>query len=851
MMVRRVLILAALGAAMTGCGGSRDHGATSLDSRVLTTLAVTLSAPTVYTGSTVMASAAGTDQHGVSIATGTVAWSTDDPAVAAVSNTGMVTALAAGTTSVVATIGAKHGQATLVVRQLPVARVALVPDSALIIRGATQQFTAATLDSNGDVLTGRGVTWGSSDSAIATVDSTGLVTGVAVGNATISATSEGQTGVAAIGVAAPPPPGMAPTILSISPATLTPGVTMTINGTGFSTSKSSNMVTIDGATAIVTSAASTRLTATVPGSLPCLPTHGATVAVLVGGQSVTHLQALRTGTVESVAVGQALVITSSTALACLELPQADGGYVVSVFNDLQVPTSIAAFRMVGGSVAAVSNRVSPLTLRQAITRPATSPSLPTDLRGAPQDPAMHLRVLEASRAAYATLRGPRSTGPSMARAVAGQPAFATIPSVGATRTFRVNQFSTTVQSTGSCRSYKEITARAVFVGTRSILWEDEAAPLAGAMDGYFARLGHEFDSTMYRSDSAYFGDPLVTDAYTDGDHHVDMVFTPSVPSGLAGFVVSCDLFARDSVNDPSSNFGEFFYAVVPTVAGTGYNGNTADAWLRNIRTTVVHEVKHIASMGARLTNNASTFEESWLEEGMAREAESVWLRDHLYHAPWKGEATYAATVFCDVRPTYSPCGDAAYGVFSHFLTLYTVLRNPGASSLFGRVTDNDFNFYALAWSFSRWVDDRYAISDTAFLRGITQATSTSGMTTIAALTGQSVDQLMGHWVLSLDVDGLSAFAANPDVQFPTWDTRDIYAGMAADFPSFFPRQFPLTPLKLTGGDFAVDNAGIHGGAFAMYDVTTTASMGQTIALRGAGGSGPPGFSLRIAIARKQ
>ena len=682
-MVRRVLALAALGVVLTGCGGSGDAGATSPDTRVLTTVTVTLSAPTVYTGSTVSASAAGTDQHGVSIATGAVVWSTTNPAVASVSSAGMVTALTAGTTHVIATVGSKQGQATLTVRELPVARVALLPDSAVITRGATQQLTAATLDANGNTLVGRPVAWASSNPAVATVDSTGLVTGLTVGNTTITATSGGVVGEAAMGVAAPPPPGMAPTILSVSPSILTPGVTMTITGTEFSTSKTSNAVTVDGMPAFVTTASATRLTAVVPVSLPCTPTHGARIQLAVGGQSLSRVQTLQTGTMQSVAVGQAVVVTSLSARACLELPKADGAYVVSVFSDLQVPTATTPFRLVGASIPAATqraaaDRAAPVTLRQPLARPRSGPSLPADVSGLPQDPAMHLRVLEASREAYAMLRGRRTTGPAMSRIDAGgQPALATIPMVGATRKFRVNQFSTTTRSGGSCGSYTEITARAVYIGTRSILWEDVAAPLAGQMDGYFVRLGQEFDTTMYRSDSAYFGDPLITDPSTDDDHHVDMVFTPSVPSGLAGFVVSCDLFARDSTNNPSSNFGEFFYAVVPTVAGPGYNGNTADAWLRNIRTTVVHEVKHIASMGARLTNNATTFEESWLEEGMAREAESVWLRNNIYHAPWKGEATYATTLFCDVRPTYSQCADNPYGAFEHFLTLYTVLGDPG------------------------------------------------------------------------------------------------------------------------------------------------------------------------------
>ncbi|OYV66330.1 MAG: hypothetical protein B7Z72_11535, partial [Gemmatimonadetes bacterium 21-71-4] len=394
-----------------------------------------------------------------------------------------------------------------------------------------------------------------------------------------------------------------------------------------------------------------------------------------------------------------------------------------------------------------------------------------------------------------------------------------------------------------------ITARVAYVGTRSVIWEDVAAPLAGTMDSYFTRVGQEFDATMYRSDSTYFGDPLVTDPFTDADRHLDMVFTPSVPSGVAGFVISCDLFARNATDNPSSNFGEFFYAVVPTVAGTGFSANTPDAWLRTMRKTVVHEVKHIASFGARLTNGATSLEESWLEEGMAREAEEEWLRNNIYHVAWKSDAGYAGTLYCDVRPTFPECSGAPYGLYNHMTTLYAVLQEPGASSLFGRVADGDFNFYALSWSFSRWADDRYSASDATFLRGVTQATMTTGMATISALTGQSLDQMMGSWVLSLYLDGQANFLSSADVQFPTWNTRDLYAGMSTDFPSSFPVAFPLIPQALPTGAFAVDNAGIHGGAFAMYRLTVSGTAGQTLALQGVGGAGPAASSLRIAIAR--
>src|SRR5260370_1371949 len=67
--------------------------------------------------------------------------------------------------------------------------------------GATVQLTATPKDAAGNVLTGRVVTWTTSNSAVATVSSTGLVTGVAPGGpVTITATSEGQSGTALIRV---------------------------------------------------------------------------------------------------------------------------------------------------------------------------------------------------------------------------------------------------------------------------------------------------------------------------------------------------------------------------------------------------------------------------------------------------------------------------------------------------------------------------------------------------------------------------------------------------------------------------------------------------------------------------
>ncbi len=82
----------------------------------------------------------------------------------------------------------------------PVATVLVTPATGTVAVGQTLQLTAETRAADGAVLLGRPVTWATSDEDLAEVSGTGLVTGVAPGPVTISATSEGQSGTAAIAV---------------------------------------------------------------------------------------------------------------------------------------------------------------------------------------------------------------------------------------------------------------------------------------------------------------------------------------------------------------------------------------------------------------------------------------------------------------------------------------------------------------------------------------------------------------------------------------------------------------------------------------------------------------------------
>jgi hypothetical protein len=260
-------------------------------------------------------------------------------------------------------------------------------------------------------------------------------------------------------------------------------------------------------------------------------------------------------------------------------------------------------------------------------------------------------------------------------------------------------------------------------------------------------------------------------------------------------------------------------------------------------------VKHIASFGARFISGAPA-EEKWLEEGMAFTAEEVWARDKIYGTTWKGNAGYDATINCEGHLTVTGCTTKPIVMFDHFSRLYPVLDqegSQGSGSLFGRVNSDDFAFYAIAWSFIRYNADRYASDEVSFLRGITQSTTT-GLANIARQAGADPDQMLGMWSLSLYLDeNTTVTGANKDLDFPSWNLRDIYSRLSADFPPQFPKPYPLVPQAVPSGDFSIDNAGIRGGSFALYDLAPLTDSGRTLTLVPGGQS----TALRLVIARIQ
>jgi uncharacterized protein YjdB len=173
-------------------------------------------------GGTVQLTATPRDANDNPLSGRTITWASDNTTVARVSTSGLVTGVVAGLATITATSEGRSGTAAITVANLPVASVTVSPASGSVQVGATLQLTATARDASGNLLSGRAVTWASSNTAAATVSASGRVTGVATGAATITATSEGQNGTSAITVIPVPPPPTAGGIWGIYPNCIAP-----------------------------------------------------------------------------------------------------------------------------------------------------------------------------------------------------------------------------------------------------------------------------------------------------------------------------------------------------------------------------------------------------------------------------------------------------------------------------------------------------------------------------------------------------------------------------------------------------------------------------------------------------
>lgn len=224
----------------------------------------------------------------------------------------------------------------------PVASVLVTPASSSIPVGQTTQLTATPRDAAGGSLQNRTVTWSSTNTAVATVSTTGLVTAVTVGGpVTIVATSEGQDGSAAVTVTPPP---VATVNVSPASSSLTPFAVVQLSAT----TRDASGAVLPGR--VVTWSSSNNAVATVSGS-------GLVMGVTVGGP--VTITATSEGQTGSVTVSVVDPIVTSVSVSPATTAVAIGGTTfltadVRDQNNVNLTKQIVAWTTSNAAIATVS-----------------------------------------------------------------------------------------------------------------------------------------------------------------------------------------------------------------------------------------------------------------------------------------------------------------------------------------------------------------------------------------------------------------------------------------------------------------------------------------------------------------
>jgi hypothetical protein len=182
----------------------------TVSAATLVSIQITPAAITKVVGLTQQYLALGTYSSGpTQDITTSVTWNSATAATATIgSNTGLATALAAGTTNITAVLGTvTSNTATLTVNAATLLSIAITPATLTVAINSTQQYLATgTYDVGPTQDITSSVSWNSATAATATINTAGIATAVAAGTSSITAALNGVTSNTAT--------------LTVSPATL-------------------------------------------------------------------------------------------------------------------------------------------------------------------------------------------------------------------------------------------------------------------------------------------------------------------------------------------------------------------------------------------------------------------------------------------------------------------------------------------------------------------------------------------------------------------------------------------------------------------------------------------------------
>jgi uncharacterized protein YjdB len=296
------------------------------------------------------------DANGTVVTDRLVTWSSNNTAVATVNGTtGVVTAVSVGSAMITATSEGRSGSAGVTVTAVPVASVAVQPTTQNLFVGQTAVLSATVTDANGTVVTDRPITWASSNTLVASVSPTGVLTAVAPGSATITASAGGKSGAATVVV----------TLVPVGSVTVVPATKTLVAGTTTTlttTVKDANGTIVTDRLVAWTSSNDLVATVSATGVVTAVSVGAATIAAISEGKSGTSTITVTAVPVASVSLPATMtLVAGQTATLTPTVKDANGTVVTDRIVTWSSNNTEVATVSSGGVVKAVATGTAAIT----------------------------------------------------------------------------------------------------------------------------------------------------------------------------------------------------------------------------------------------------------------------------------------------------------------------------------------------------------------------------------------------------------------------------------------------------------------------------------------------------------
>lgn len=152
-----------------------SNAATEVATTPAPALVVTPAEPTIEIGESLQMRVS--ESSGASLGGVHIAWRSEDPTVATIDETGLVTGRSVGLAKITASAGAAFGRVAVTVRAPRVDTLVITPQSPELVTEHELQFVATVLDARGRTLVGQRIDWTTNDARICAVSQQGRAIG--------------------------------------------------------------------------------------------------------------------------------------------------------------------------------------------------------------------------------------------------------------------------------------------------------------------------------------------------------------------------------------------------------------------------------------------------------------------------------------------------------------------------------------------------------------------------------------------------------------------------------------------------------------------------------------------------